>query len=54
LKPKCFFCDVELETVSHTFRVGPREEPVCEECHIKTVNRQKAKLEESGGGAGAP
>jgi len=43
LKPKCFFCDTELEVVSHTFRVGPREEPVCEECHIKTVNRRNAK-----------
>lgn len=47
MKPKCFFCDTELEVVVHSFRVGPRDEPVCEECHVKTVNRQKARGEES-------
>ncbi len=46
MKPSCFFCDTELEGVVHTFRVGPREEPVCEECHTKTVNRRNAKAEE--------
>jgi hypothetical protein len=46
LKAKCFFCDTELEAVVHTFRVGPRDEPVCEECHTKTVNRKNAKAEE--------
>jgi hypothetical protein len=46
LKQKCFFCDTELEVVLHTFRVGPRDEPVCEECNVKTANRQKAKAEE--------
>ncbi len=48
MKPKCYFCDTELEVVLHTFRVGPRDEPVCEECHMKTVNRIKAKAEEEG------
>ena len=46
MKPKCYFCDTELEVVLHTFKVGPREEPVCEECHVKTVNRLNAKAEE--------
>jgi hypothetical protein len=46
LKPKCYFCDTELEAVLHTFRVGPREEPVCEECHVKTMNRMNAKAQE--------
>jgi len=46
LKAKCFFCDAELEVVLHTFRVGPRDEPVCEECNMKTVNRKNAKAEE--------
>jgi len=46
LKPKCFFCNTELDVVLHTFRVGPRDEPVCEECYLKTINRQKAKAEE--------
>ena len=46
MSSKCFFCDTELKVVVHTFRVGPREEPVCEECHAKTVNRQRAKESE--------
>ncbi len=49
MKPKCFFCDTELEVVLHTFKVGPRDEPVCEECHTKTINRQNAKAEEEKG-----
>lgn len=47
MKQKCYFCDTELEVVANTFRFGPREEPVCEECSMKTVNRQKAKQDES-------
>ena len=47
MKPKCYFCDSELEVVLHTFKVPPREEPVCEECYAKTVNRKKAKDEET-------
>ncbi|HYA55158.1 MAG TPA: hypothetical protein VED22_00025 [Nitrososphaerales archaeon] len=46
MKPKCYFCDTELDVALHNFRVGPRDEPVCEECHLKTINRQKAKAEE--------
>ena len=53
MKAKCFFCDTELEVVLHTFKVGPRDEPVCEECHVKTVNRRNAKAEEGkGSGSG--
>jgi hypothetical protein len=43
VKPRCYFCDTELEVVLHTFKVGPRDEPVCEECYIKTTNRRAAK-----------
>lgn len=43
MKAKCYFCDTELTTVVHTFKVGPRDEPVCEECQVKTTNRQKTK-----------
>jgi hypothetical protein len=43
MKAKCFFCDIQLEVVLHSFRVGPKDEPVCEECHMKTVNRRAAK-----------
>jgi len=46
LRAKCYFCDTELGVVQYTFQVGPRDEPVCEECHLKTVNRKKAKEEE--------
>lgn len=52
MKTKCYFCDTELEVVTHTFRVGPRDEPVCEECHTKTVNRLNAKAEEEKAGSG--
>ncbi len=50
MTPKCYFCDSELQAVLHLFRVGPKDEPVCEECHLKTVNRRKAKAEEGGSG----
>jgi len=46
MKPKCFFCDTELDVVLHTFKVGPRDEPVCDECHTKTENRRTAKANE--------
>jgi hypothetical protein len=41
LKAKCYFCDAELEVVQFTFKVGSKEEPVCEACNIKTVNRRR-------------
>ena len=47
MKPKCYFCDSEVEVVFHTFRITTREEPVCEKCYAKIVNRQKTKEEES-------
>lgn len=50
MKAKCYFCDTELDVVLHTFKVGPRDEPVCEECHVKTMNRQSAKAQEGKGG----
>ena len=50
MKPKCYFCDNELTVVLHTYKVGPKEEPVCEECHMKTVNRRDAKNKETGSG----
>ena len=47
MRPKCYFCDSELDVVLHTFKVSPREEPVCEECYTKTANRTRAKDEET-------
>jgi hypothetical protein len=43
LKPKCYFCDTELEVVLHTYKVGAKDEPVCEECFVKTMNRVKSR-----------
>lgn len=34
---------MELAVVSHSFKMALREEPVCDECYTKTVNRRKAK-----------
>jgi len=55
MRAKCYFCDSELDVVLHTFKVSLREEPVCEECHTKTINRRKASEHEearSSGGKG--
>jgi hypothetical protein len=49
MKSKCYFCDTELDEARHTFKIGPRDEPVCEECYVKTNNRQKAKESEKSG-----
>ena len=49
MKPKCYFCDTELTVVVHSFKVGLKEEPVCEECFAKTINRRKAKEQEGSG-----
>ena len=46
MKSKCYFCDADLLIVSHSFKIGMMEEPVCEECYVKTVNRSKAKQED--------
>lgn len=48
MKQKCYFCDTELEATLYTFRVGTREEPVCEACNVKTINRRKAAQEGAG------
>jgi hypothetical protein len=46
VKSKCYFCDSELIVVSHTFKIALKEEPVCEECFLKTVNRTRAKQQD--------
>ncbi len=47
MKPRCYFCDSEIEGTPHTFKVGPKEELVCEECYVKTLNRRKATGDDS-------
>ena len=49
MKPKCYFCDSELTVVAHYYKVGLKEEPVCEECFAKTINRRRAKEQEENG-----
>jgi len=41
MKHKCYFCDTELEAVVYTFRVASKDEPVCEPCNVKTINRRR-------------
>lgn len=43
---KCYLCDSDIEGSSHPFKIGLREELVCDECYVKTVNRRKAMQEE--------
>jgi len=43
VKTKCYFCDTDLAVVTHSFKIAMREEPVCDECYTKTLNRRKAK-----------
>ncbi|HXW37729.1 MAG TPA: hypothetical protein VEJ36_07515 [Nitrososphaerales archaeon] len=47
MKATCYFCDTELSLVAHTFKIGTRDEPVCDDCYVKTVNRKKALGEDA-------
>ena len=47
MKPRCYFCDSEVEGSRRTFKIGLKEELVCEECYVKTLNRRKAVEEGS-------
>ena len=46
MKARCYFCDAEIEGGGHPFKIGPREEVVCEECFVKSVNRRRTKEDE--------
>ena len=50
MQATCYFCDTELVGIGHVYKVGIREEHICEECHVKMVNRKKA-LENDGAGS---
>jgi hypothetical protein len=47
MEQKCYLCDGDLGSDARPFRIGMREEQVCGECYMKTMNRRKA-LEEEG------
>lgn len=38
---KCYLCDSEIDSNGNPFKIGLREEVICEECHTKTINRRK-------------
>jgi hypothetical protein len=38
---RCYLCDQELDKDAKPFRIGIKEELVCNECYQKTVNRRK-------------
>jgi len=42
LELRCYLCDEELDKDAKPFKVGMKEEMVCGECYMKTVNRRKA------------
>ena len=46
MKARCYFCDSEIQGSGHPFKIGLKEELVCEECYVKSVNRRRAKDEE--------
>jgi hypothetical protein len=39
---RCYLCDEELDASAKPFKVGAKEELICNECYTKTVNRRKA------------
>jgi hypothetical protein len=39
---KCYLCDSEIGSNGHPFKIGLKEEVICEECYVKTLNRRKA------------
>jgi len=42
LELRCYLCDEELGKDAKAFKVGMKEEMICNECFTKTVNRRKA------------
>jgi hypothetical protein len=38
---KCYLCDEELDKNAKPFKIGMKEELICNECYLKTVNRRK-------------
>ncbi|MDA4117361.1 MAG: hypothetical protein OK455_03355 [Thaumarchaeota archaeon] len=39
---KCYLCDSEIKTQGRSFKIGAKEELICDSCYTKTVNRRKA------------
>ena len=50
MKARCYFCDAVIEGSGHPFKIGLREEVVCEECFVKSVNRRRVREDEKSTG----
>jgi hypothetical protein len=42
LELRCYLCDEVLDSGAKPFKIGTKEELVCGECFMKTVNRRQA------------
>jgi hypothetical protein len=42
MEVRCYLCDAELDKDAKPFKIGTKEELICSECYLKTVNRRKA------------
>lgn len=40
MEVRCYLCDQELGADAKPFKIGIKEELVCNECYQKTVNRR--------------
>jgi hypothetical protein len=38
---RCYLCDQELDKDAKPFKIGIKEELICNECYQKTVNRRR-------------
>ena len=43
---KCYLCDAELKNDPKPFKIGMKEEFICNSCFVKTMNRRRAADEE--------
>ena len=42
MQARCYFCDAELTGTGHLYKIGMREEYICEKCQMKMLNRRRA------------
>lgn len=42
MQVRCYFCDAELTGMGHSYKVGMKEEYICEKCQVKMINRRSA------------
>ncbi len=42
MQARCYFCDTELMVTGHLYKIGIREEYICDKCQLKMLNRRRA------------